>query len=59
MACGYGCKENWMCRHTWRQINEVKVCIRCGLTLAEGSRPFFDRKIVSYYQKKKGAKAHG
>lgn len=43
-----------MCSHDFRKINDVKVCIRCGLTFPQDGSPFFDKKIVEYYQSKKG-----
>ena len=29
-----------MCSHKWREINDVRVCIKCGLTIT------FDGKII-------------
>lgn len=48
-----------MCSHDFRKINDIKVCVRCGLTMPQDGRPFFDKKIVAYYQRKKGGKKHG
>lgn len=48
-----------MCVHKWKKVNEVRVCIRCGLTIPQGGRPFFDKKIVAYYQRQKGGKGLG
>lgn len=48
-----------MCSHNLKKINDVKVCIRCGLTIPAGGRPFFDKKIVAYYQRQKGGNTHG
>lgn len=45
-----------MCQHSMKQINDIKVCIRCGLTFPPEGRPFFDKGIVSYYSKKGGKK---
>ena len=36
-----------MCGHDWKNVNEVKVCTKCGLTMPDGGRPFFDKKIIS------------
>ena len=33
-----------MCGHDWKNVNEVKVCTKCGLTMPDGGRPFFDKK---------------
>ena len=48
-----------MCGHDWKNVNEVKVCTKCGLTMPDGGRPFFDKKIVAYFQKRKRGKEHG
>lgn len=48
-----------MCQHNFKQVNDVKICIRCGLTIPQDGRPFFDKKIMPYYQGKKGGKPHG
>ena len=49
-----------MCGHDWKNVNEVKVCTKCGLTMPDrGCRPFFDKKIVAYCQKRKRGKEHG
>lgn len=35
-----------MCRHIWKTINNVRVCLRCGVTvnMIDGS-VIFDRKL--------------
>lgn len=49
-----------MCVHKFKQINDVRVCVQCGLTLPKGGRPFFDKEVVRLYsQKKKRGKRHG
>ena len=48
-----------MCSHNFKQVNDIKVCVRCGLTIPQGGRPFFDKKIVAYYQRQKGGKPYG
>lgn len=42
--------EKEMCTHIFKQVNDVKVCIRCGFTIPHGGRPFFDKKIVAHCQ---------
>ena len=41
-----------MCAHDWRFINDVKVCLKCGLTIANG-KVIFDRKLPNYKKPKK------
>ena len=43
-----------MCSHDWRKINEVWVCMRCGITKMPDGKIFFDRKLPNYKPKKKG-----
>lgn len=48
-----------MCAHKFKQINEVRLCTKCGLTIPQGGKPFFDKQLVAYYQRQKGEKGHG
>lgn len=48
-----------MCSHDFKHINDIKVCVRCGLTVPKDGRPFFDREIVAYYQRRKGNGIYG
>ena len=41
-----------MCSHDWRKVNDVWVCIRCGITRTP-SGVIFDRRIANYKAKKK------
>ena len=36
-----------MCNHIWKVVNDVRVCLRCGLTVSrfDGSIVGFDRKL--------------
>lgn len=43
-----------MCNHNWNKINDVSVCLRCGLTRV-ANRIIFDRKI-SNINRKRGKK---
>ena len=46
-----------MCSHTNTQkINDVKVCLSCGMTILPNGKIIFDRKIVNYNPKKKRKK---
>ena len=46
-----------MCTHSNTQkINDVRVCLRCGMTLTNDNKIIFDRKIVNYKPKKKKKK---
>lgn len=42
-----------MCSHNYKWINDVQVCILCGLTFPPEGRPFFDKAFIQYYQRKK------
>lgn len=48
-----------MCVHKLKQINDIRVCTQCGLTIPLGGRPFFDKKLVAYYARRKEGKGHG
>lgn len=42
-----------MCSHTnTRKINDVKVCLNCGLTILPNGKVIFDRKITNYRPEK-------
>ena len=45
-----------MCGHTWKRVNDVWICVRCGLTKTYDGRILFDRKLPSYSDKKKRKK---
>lgn len=36
-----------MCNHIWKMVNDVRVCLRCGLTVSrfDGKPIAFDRKL--------------
>lgn len=36
-----------MCKHIWKKVNDVRVCLRCGLTVRklDGAVIGFDRKL--------------
>lgn len=43
-----------MCSHTnTKKINDVKVCLNCGLTLTFDNKIIFDRKLPNHKSKKK------
>ena len=42
-----------MCNHEWQTVNDVKVCMRCGLTRTYDGKIFFDRKFPTYRPKKR------
>lgn len=44
---------NRMCPHVWQKVNDVCVCVRCGLTKTHDGKILFDKKIVNYKSKKK------
>lgn len=44
-----------MCGHQFKKINDVSVCIRCGLTIAN-KKIFFDKSLVNRIRGEKGDK---
>lgn len=40
-----------MCGHQWQKVNDVWVCMRCGLTRTYDGKIMFDRKIVNVRRK--------
>lgn len=42
-----------MCNHIWKKVNDVRVCLRCGMTvrLLDGAI-LFDRKLPNIGNKK-------
>lgn len=50
-------RRDIMCPHTaWKKVNDVYVCMRCGLTKTYDGRVLFDRKLPNYKLKKRKAK---
>ena len=45
-----------MCPHIWKKVNDVSVCVRCGLTRTYDGRILFDRKIMNHNNKPKKRK---
>ena len=45
-----------MCGHNWRKVNDVWVCLNCGLTRTHDGKILFDRKITNYKSKKRRPK---
>lgn len=41
-----------MCSHNWRKINDVSVCLRCGITRTNDGKIIFDRKLPNCRVKK-------
>ena len=44
MACSHS--------HT-KKVNDLRVCLNCGLTLTNDGKIIFDRKLVNYKPKKR------
>ena len=43
-----------MCKHgNTIKVNDIKVCLSCGMTLTYDNKIIFDRKIVNYKRKVK------
>lgn len=40
-----------MCTHNIKKINDIKICILCGLTFPTKGRPFFDKPLLKYIRK--------
>lgn len=45
-----------MCNHNIIKTGGCKVCVKCGMTLLNNNKIFFDRKLPNYKSKKKGRK---
>lgn len=45
-----------MCKHEIVKISDCKVCMKCGMTLLDDNKIFFDRKLPNYKPQKKGRK---
>lgn len=43
-----------MCKHIWTEVNDVRVCLQCGLTVrkTDGAVIGFDRALPNYLRKK-------
>jgi hypothetical protein len=46
-----------MCNHIWKKVNDVHICVNCGLTRTYDGKIMFDRKLPSYIKNKKKRKA--
>lgn len=42
-----------MCNHVWKKVEDVHVCLRCGLTRTPDGKYIFDKKITNYRPKKR------
>ncbi len=40
-----------MCNHIWKNVNNVSLCIKCGVCICNGKFVQFDRKIVNKLRK--------
>lgn len=40
------------CPHIWKKVNDVSVCVRCGLTRTYDGRILFDRRLGAEISKK-------
>ena len=41
-----------MCNHVWKTVNDVRVCLRCGITVVRNNgKVIFDRKLTDTVQK--------
>lgn len=37
-----------MCKHEVKKIEDVKVCLRCGMTTLSNGKVIFDKEILKY-----------
>lgn len=42
-----------MCSHCWKKINDVWICVNCGLTRIESGHILFDKPFLNYKRKHK------
>lgn len=42
-----------MCAHEWKKVNDIWVCMRCGLTRTETGHIQYDKPIVNYKRRRK------
>lgn len=45
-----------LCSHEWLKVNDVWVCLRCGITRLPEGDVMFDRRLPNYKPKKKKAR---
>lgn len=46
-----------MCNHLWVEVNDVRVCRRCGLTVRKfDGKVMFDREFINAASKKRRVK---
>lgn len=49
-----------MCTHgNTKKINDVRVCLNCGMTITHDNKVIFDRKIVNYKSKRRKSGKNG
>ncbi len=42
-----------MCNHSnVKKINDLYVCLNCGLTVTKDGKVIFDRKLINYLKKR-------
>lgn len=41
------------CNHFWKQINDVGVCQKCGLTISKKGEVMFDRNYINGRKRRK------
>lgn len=42
-----------MCFHNFKKTNDIKVCVKCGLTITYDGRLFYDKALIKYINTKK------
>ena len=41
-----------MCNHILTKMNDICVCAKCGMTVANGKKVLFDRSLTNYIKNK-------
>ena len=47
-----------MCGHIWKEVNDIRICLRCGMAVSRiDGAVVFDRKLANI-KNRKGMKAN-
>ena len=47
----YYVRKRKVCNHVWKKVNDVHVCVKCGLTRTYDGKILFDRKLANKVKK--------
>ena len=42
-----------MCKHQFLQLNDLRVCKRCGLTILPNRKAFYDQRLIQQHKEGK------